>query len=50
MNDKDKIRLIKSSLNAIEELQVRLIATILFMMIISSALCVSILLYNYFIG
>jgi len=48
MNDKDKIRIIKSALNVIEELQVRLIVCLLFIMLSGIAFCTCILLYNYF--
>ena len=50
MNDEEKIRIIKSSLDAIEELQTRLIVASLFMMLSSVVFCVCILLYNYFSG
>jgi hypothetical protein len=44
----DKIRIIKSALNVIEELQVRLIVCLLFIMLSGIAFCTCILLYNYF--
>ena len=50
MNDEEKIRLIKSSLNAIEEIQVRLIACLLFAILMGIAFCIGMLLYSYFIG